>query len=240
MKKTLSTLCLALSVAGQAWSQSLAFPGEGKQAADFVPAGWEIMREAKGDLNGDGLEDLALVIRGTDPKLHKPSDIMFGESRVKMVDGKPTLTAILDQNPRAMIVLVKEESGYRLVGQNQSALPSPGSSTGETLYGFEIKSGVLNFGLVFMHRRHGEVYLKTAYQFRLADAELNLVNAARTQTDRHVGDTDTLTLADFEAKTVTTKISQFSSRKLVSEKTAPLEADAIKFQDLTSNWVLPE
>lgn len=240
MKKTLSTLCLALSVASLAWSQSLSFPSEGQQAADFVPSGWEIMREAKGDLNGDGLEDLALVIRGTDPTLHKPSDIMSGESRVKMVDGKATLSTILDQNPRAIIVLVKEATGYRLVGQNQSVLQPLSSSTGETLQGFEINSGHLNFGQVFMNRRHGEVYLKTAYQFRLLDSDLELGSAVRTQTDRHVGDSETFTLADFEAKTVTIKTSQFSSRKLLSEKTTPLEVDGLKFNDLSSNWVLPE
>ncbi|HYJ92848.1 MAG TPA: hypothetical protein VEV84_16170 [Pyrinomonadaceae bacterium] len=37
-------------------------PTKGNSTKDFAPNGWEIYSEAKGDLNGDGLDDVALTL----------------------------------------------------------------------------------------------------------------------------------------------------------------------------------
>src|SRR5690242_9503313 len=37
-------------------------PTKGKSTKDFVPKGWEIYNEAKGDLNGDVIADAALTL----------------------------------------------------------------------------------------------------------------------------------------------------------------------------------
>jgi len=41
-------------------------PNTGKSSEDFVPAGWTILKEAQGDLNGDGKSDAALVLASED------------------------------------------------------------------------------------------------------------------------------------------------------------------------------
>lgn len=40
----------------------------GKKADDFVPRGWTVLAKAEGDLNGDRIEDCALVVKGESEK----------------------------------------------------------------------------------------------------------------------------------------------------------------------------
>jgi hypothetical protein len=239
MRKSLSAIGLAASLFVAGWSQTthcVSFPDQGQNVADFLPPGWEIVREAKGDLNGDGLEDEALVIRGTDANLHKPSDMMVGESKVKTVNGKVTLSTVLDQNPRTILVLVKQESGYRLAGKNDTLLPTPRFPNGETLNGFDIKAGQLNIGLIFMDRRHGEVYAKDAYQFQMSGSELALTSATKIKNDRHVENTVVQKNYDFKAQKLVVRTTQFSTGSLISENEILLKAPSPDLNEIRSNW----
>jgi hypothetical protein len=61
-------------------------PATGAQASDFVPAGWKIESEAKGDVNGDGRSDAVLTVQ-----------------EEKAAEGK--------QRGRALIVLTAQRDG---------------------------------------------------------------------------------------------------------------------------------
>ncbi|HUQ33446.1 MAG TPA: hypothetical protein VM095_15095 [Pyrinomonadaceae bacterium] len=61
-------------------------PATGAQSSDFVPAGWKIESEAKGDVNGDGRSDAVLTVQ-----------------EEKAMEGK--------QRGRALIVLTAQKNG---------------------------------------------------------------------------------------------------------------------------------
>jgi hypothetical protein len=70
-----------------------------KQPADFVPQGHRIEKEMRGDLDKDGVEDVALLIHGTDQNSYILI-ILFGESDgYRTAYPKPvSLPPIFDQN----------------------------------------------------------------------------------------------------------------------------------------------
>ncbi|KEZ76397.1 hypothetical protein [Salinisphaera hydrothermalis] len=85
-------------------------PAAAAAVADFVPAGWRIERQARGDLNGDGRVDRALILHDDDPAL-----------RVRMpFDDSPPV----DTNPRMLVVLfARTDGGFRCVLVNHTLIP---------------------------------------------------------------------------------------------------------------------
>ena len=92
---------------------------EKKNPSDFIPKGYVIHKyeggisasgwdEIKGDLNKDGLEDIVLVIKGTDK-----SKIIQDEDRGK-----------LDRNRRGLIILLNKGNSYWLAAKNYDCLTS--------------------------------------------------------------------------------------------------------------------
>jgi hypothetical protein len=65
-------------------------PARAQAAADLVPTGWSVEKEARGDLNGDGRPDVVLLLRMSDPA-NVISNDGFGAER-------------LDTNPRLLVV----------------------------------------------------------------------------------------------------------------------------------------
>ena len=81
---------------------------ECKILEDYIPRGWKIHKQAKGDLNKDGVQDLAIVIQGTD-KGNFQSDEYHK----------------IDSNPRELIILFgKKGAGcYELSEQSSTFIP---------------------------------------------------------------------------------------------------------------------
>ena len=84
----------------------------GKTAADFTPPGWMVQIQAAGDLNGDGLPDLAFVLHDTDRRNIIQNRSGFG------VDS-------LDTNPRILAIALHNATGdaYALALQNSTLIP---------------------------------------------------------------------------------------------------------------------
>ncbi len=88
------------------------FPQKAKSVNDFIPKGWKILKDengsnfiAKGDLNKDKLEDVAIIIEKNDKKNIKKND-NFGPNELNL-------------NPRILLILFKEKDGtYSLVAKN--------------------------------------------------------------------------------------------------------------------------
>lgn len=102
-------------VAGSVWAREGVIPkvnypvvaAEAVSGAGFVPKGWALESQAAGDLNGDGLPDLVLVMLDQDP--HNVVSFDGGDS--------------LDTNPRLLVVaLAKKGGGYTRALQNHTLI----------------------------------------------------------------------------------------------------------------------
>lgn len=119
------------------WS---ALPAVAADAQGFVPHGWTIETQARGDLDGDGAPDLAFILLAPD---------IPGAPRASGPYDGPTAYA----NPRMLgVALARPGGGYRLVVSNHSFLPRKwapnGASQGWMLFGngsLEAKAGRLRF-----------------------------------------------------------------------------------------------
>lgn len=73
MKKILLLSLFAFNLCPPVWAQSPLnrnkMPLDAKSVQDFVPAGWQIEAQSSGDLNADGLSDLALQLIQLKPQV---------------------------------------------------------------------------------------------------------------------------------------------------------------------------
>lgn len=131
-----------------------------KDISEFVPKGYIIykeegMEEIKGDLNKDGLEDIVLMIKGTDN-----SKIIQHESRGR-----------LDQNRRGIIILFNKGENYKLATKNLDCFSSE-NEDGGVYYapelGIYIEKG--NLCVHYAHGRYG--YWKYTFRHKGGDFEL--------------------------------------------------------------------
>lgn len=135
--------------------------------SDFIPKGYVIHSyeggvsagawdEIKGDLNKDGLEDLVLIIKGTDK-----SKVIQDESRGK-----------LDRNRRGIIVLFNKGDHYELAAKNYDCFSSENEDGGvyfaPELY-LEIKNG--NLYINYGHGRYGN----WGYTFRAQNGDMEMI-----------------------------------------------------------------
>ena len=139
----------------------------GQNPSDFVPKGYLIQRyeggvfaegwnEIKGDLNNDGLEDIVLVIKGTD--MHK---IITDEDRGK-----------LDRNRRGIIVLFNKKDHYELATKNYDCFSSENEDGG--VYSAPELSVEIKKGRLFIHYLHGR-YGDWSYTFRFQNSDFELI-----------------------------------------------------------------
>ncbi len=85
-------------------------PAEAAGAEGFVPKGWRLEAQASGDLNKDGIADLAIVLQDTDP--------------AKLVEHDGLGASPLDSNPRLLAVAFGERGGdYKLATTNHTLIP---------------------------------------------------------------------------------------------------------------------
>lgn len=86
-------------------------PVQGATVADFVPKGWRIEFQPKGDLDKDGRDDVVLVLR-----MDEPANIVVNEGLG---------ASEFDTNPRLLAVLLAQGAGYRLAVQDHALIPRP-------------------------------------------------------------------------------------------------------------------
>ncbi|MFP3598796.1 hypothetical protein [Chryseobacterium sp. SIMBA_029] len=82
------------------------FPATGKKASDFISGSYEIQYEAEGDLNQDGLPDLALVVR-------KKADTLAGRT-VLVILKNPGSTYKLDKVSTMVFPDEYNSDGYKM------------------------------------------------------------------------------------------------------------------------------
>ncbi len=116
-------LLILLGWAAQAHTEGLPvkdLPHAGKSLVDFLPTGWRVEDEANGDLNGDGVSDIAAIL----------------------VQGEPVSAE--DEPQRALIVLLgRDKEGFVLAGTNNKLLECKGCCGVKEGVGISIKKGII-------------------------------------------------------------------------------------------------
>lgn len=157
--------------------------------SDFVPKGWKRIAEAKGDLNKDGLVDVALVIENTDPK-------NFISNAEKL--GGDTLNV----NPRYVLVAFKKKNGvYELVAKNTSFIPTQHSEESPCLTDPFGENGSIEIakGLLSIHFQNfyscgaWEIY-HFDYIFRYQNQKLELIGYNKSSLHRATGEETSTTI----------------------------------------------
>lgn len=138
-----------------------------KNPIDFIPKGYVIHTyeggvsaegwdEIKGDLNKDGLEDIVLVIKGTDK-----SKIITDEYRGE-----------LDRNRRGIIVLFNKGDYYVLASENLDCFSSENEDGG--VYFAPELDVAIDKGNLFVRYGHGR-YGYWSYTFRYQNGDMELI-----------------------------------------------------------------
>lgn len=86
-------------------------PTQGATIVDFVPKGWRIELQSKGDLDKDARDDVVLVLRMDD--------------QANIVENEGLGASEFDTNPRLLAVLLAGDAGYRLALQDHALIPRP-------------------------------------------------------------------------------------------------------------------
>lgn len=127
-----------------------------KTIADFIPVGYKIFQEIKGDLNKDGVEDRVIIIKGTNKE-----NIIRDEYRGE-----------LDRNRRGIIVLFKENGNYIQAVKNYDCFSSE-NEDGGVYFAPELDVSIEK-GKLYVHYGHGR-YGYWTYTFRSKNNDFELI-----------------------------------------------------------------
>jgi len=122
----------------------------------YIPTSYTLFEAIQGDLNKDGLKDVVLIVKATDP-----IQWITDEYRGK-----------LDRNRRGVVVLLNVKGHYQKVVQNLSLFSSE-NEDGGVYFAPELVPSIEK-GLLKLHYAHGR-YGYWAYQFRLEGRDMRLI-----------------------------------------------------------------
>ena len=145
-------------------------------AEGFVPPGWKLESKLTGDLNGDGRDDVVLVLRGADPR------------NIIEIGGQKNY----DTNPRILAVaFAGTADGYDLVLENHTLIsrttePSaqdPLDANGVQEGGIEITKRTIKVTLGYFSGIMG----RKTYTFRYRDKRFGLIGYDSIDVERFSG-----------------------------------------------------
>ena len=169
------------------------FPQKAKSVNDFIPKGWKILKDengsnfiAKGDLNKDNLEDVAIVIEKNDKKNIKKNESLGPDE--------------LNLNPRILLVLFKEKNGtYTLAAKNDKGfIKSEGSEDNpalmDTLSNISIKKNVLKITFNYFMSAGSWNTSSDTYIFRFQNNVFELIGYESDSYMRNSGDEEKISI----------------------------------------------
>ena len=136
-------------------------PLSGESKESFIPSDWEVMEEADGDLNGDNLPDIAMVIK------YSKSDYIINSGNGPAIS-----------QPRILLILFKEngKNTYHLAAQNSSIIiESTDPTLEEPFGGMEIKNRVLSLSFSFFYNMGTWEVTGYKYRFRYQNGSFVLI-----------------------------------------------------------------
>lgn len=189
---------------------------KGSQIKDFVPKNWEILRQASGDLNNDGHEDVALVTQPTDQNL---------------VGTNQRTLMILFQDPR--------NQSYDLIIKNNSfILNKENPEMDEPFVGMAIQEGDLVLHFKYWVSAGSWYMSDNTYIFSYLDNDFVLIGAETREIHRASGESLELSV-DFLAKKYKKTTGNAFDEKVKSEvEWKEFELDNLKtLETFVTPWI---
>ncbi len=165
-----------------------ALPRQAAAAEGFVPPGWQLEAQAKGDLNGDGKADLAFVLHGDGPEERGGQP------------GRARRENPLDTNPRILAVAFARAAGYELALENHALIPRRTDPVLEDPFdgvaagGLEVARGTLRLRLGVFASAGSWSMSTIATTFRWQNGRFELIGYDRTETNRGSGEIEGLSI----------------------------------------------
>ena len=153
-------------------------------ASPPVPAGWKVDVSARGDLTGDGIADVAMVIRRANPR--------------GIVQNDGLGTQQLDTNPRQLVVFAGNGRGFRQIAASKLLIPPAGSTDSPCLEdpltegGLAIARGVLSVRLHYWLSCGSYGVRTDNFKFRREGARFRLIGFDRLEFMRSSGEGEEL------------------------------------------------
>jgi len=225
MKPILAALLLvpAAAHAQDAPLPPVRYPAIAEHAEDgpgFVPAGWTLEQSQSGDLNGDGLPDLALAFHQADPhNVIKNEGGFCGDT--------------IDTNPRILAVaLAVPGGGYTLAMANHSLVARYDAPCADDWFaedstgggGITIERGTLRVRLSYFMSAGGWSMGSRTFTFRWQQDALRLIGFDYLDTQRNTGDLTTLSINFLTRKARIAHGTVESDKEKVRWQTLPARA----------------
>ena len=207
----LAFLLLATRATAQLDVPEVTYPRLTRQAtsaAGFVPAGWTLEKNLRGDLNGDGAADLAMVLRQTDRR-----------NVVSNTEGLGVES--LNTNPRILAVAFasKSSGGYTLAVENHRLIPRHDSPTlDDPFQDMVIVKGTLQVSLLQFASAGSWGTSTTKFTFRNKGNCFQLIGYDRNELHRGSGETTDLSINFLTKKATVSTGNIESDRKKVKAK----------------------
>ena len=171
-------------------------PALAARAEGFVPSGWRIVLRTDGDMNGDGRDDLAMILRDADPKNVVKNDGF----------GPPAF----DTNPYVLVVALRRpDGGYQLTAADHTLIPRATQPNIddylEDATPATIRRGVLRIGLRLFANAGGADLAQVTFSFRLEQGHLRLIGYDNNDVQRMSGETLDVSVDFLTRRVKTTK-----------------------------------
>jgi hypothetical protein len=156
-KLILTTAAVAAAIAG-AFAAEPSGKTSNANLIKQIPAGYRLIKEIRGDLNGDGADDYVLIIKATDKKMFR-----------QYYD----FDTLLDYNRSGIMIFFKDGDDYRLALENRKCFEAEFEDDLHLTpaLSVRIKKGNLYLAFGTGRAKHGWV----EYTFRYRDSEFELI-----------------------------------------------------------------
>lgn len=183
----------------------------------WVPSGWKVIADNVGDLNRDGIDDVALVIEEANPaNFKKTPEGSLGPN-------------IQNLNPRRLIILLRSSSGLKEVLRRDDLLPSENAENQGCLDdpmangGVSIAKGNLVIELQDSRSCGSYGVVNEKFTFRSQSTRFQLIGYDRSESSRSTGERSEYSTNYLAGKKkITTGLNDFRNfKEKVSWKSLP-------------------